>query len=142
GRENDIAVIGSTGDPEEGIALVVEREPDLLFVDVQMPVMDGIEMVRRIPDGSLPLVVFVTAFDEYAVRAFDLSAVDYVLKPVDAGRFHVAAERAKERLDLSRGAGTPAIRKMLDSPSAAADRVVVESNGRMRLLRLEDIEWI
>jgi len=142
-REGDVAVVGSTDDPEDALSLIAAQRPDLLFVDVQMPRVTGIDLVRMIPAESLPLVVFVTAYDEYAVSAFDLNAVDSVLKPVDAERFHVAVERAKRRPGLETAEQNSGLRRLLDSTTpAGADRIVVESNQRMRLLRVDEIEWI
>jgi two-component system, LytTR family, response regulator len=144
-RDDEISLIASTDDPDEVAALVIDRGPDLLLVDVQMPRVSGIDLVRRIRADLLPQVIFVTAYDEYAVSAFDLHAVDYVLKPVDAERFGVALNRAKKRLRLEHNEeGADAVRNLLasDAKSAALDRIAVQSNQRMRLLRLEEIEWI
>lgn len=144
-RDEEIAVIASSGNPSEAVSLVVDRAPDLLFVDVQMPRVSGIDLVRQIPEELLPVVIFVTAYDEYAVSAFDLHAVDYVLKPVDARRFSVALARAKDRLRNEPAArASKPLHNLLasDTQCAAVDRIVVQSNQRMRLLRIEEIEWI
>jgi two-component system LytT family response regulator len=143
-RDPDVAVVAASGDVDAVGPLIAGHAPDLLFMDVQMPGVSGIELVRAIPSELLPLVIFVTAYDEYAIAAFDLHAADYVLKPVDADRFCLALQRAKERLRLLHGKASDPVRNFLASGATAStlDRIAVQSNQRMRLLRVEEIEWI
>src|SRR6185436_5573952 len=96
--EPEIDVVGEAGGGTSAVKLIASLKPDLVFLDIQMPGLDGFGVLRAIAPKHLPLVVFVTAYDEHAIRAFDVQAVDYVLKPVVAGRFHEAVRRAVERL--------------------------------------------
>lgn len=93
----DVEVVAQCANGLEAVAAVMERAPDILFLDVQMPEMDGFEVVRRIGAEAMPAVVFVTAYDEFAVQAFEASAVDYLMKPVGPERFAVAMHRVNER---------------------------------------------
>lgn len=97
--ERDILIVGQVGDGEATIRAVSEHAPDLLFLDVQMPGLDGFATLRAIPAQQMPLVVFVTAYDHYAIGAFEANAVDYLLKPVDESRLHQALFRVREALD-------------------------------------------
>ena len=93
-----VELVGEAGDGLEALRLVEALRPDLLILDIQMPEMSGTEVAANLPPSSRPQVIFATAFDEHAVRAFDLAAVDYLLKPWDAERLFVALERARQRL--------------------------------------------
>ncbi|MBF6025421.1 LytR/AlgR family response regulator transcription factor [Lysobacter niastensis] len=95
GEHPDIEIVGQYGDGASAIAGLREHRPDLMFLDVQMPGMDGFETLRHIPADEMPLVVFVTAYDHYAIRAFEASATDYLLKPVDETRLHQALARVR-----------------------------------------------
>lgn len=97
--ERDIHIVGQVGDGAAAVRAVSEQAPDLLFLDVQMPGLDGFATLRAIPAQQMPQVVFVTAYDHYALDAFEASAVDYLLKPVDDGRLHQALFRVREALD-------------------------------------------
>ncbi|MDQ0009100.1 two-component system LytT family response regulator [Luteibacter jiangsuensis] len=97
--ERDIVIVGQVGDGAAAVHAVSEHAPDLLFLDVQMPGLDGFATLRAIPAQRMPLVVFVTAYDHYALQAFEASAVDYLLKPVDDSRLHQALFRVRETLD-------------------------------------------
>jgi len=94
----DIEIVGQCGDGQSALTAIAELQPDLMFLDVQMPGLDGFATLRALPAAQMPLVVFVTAFDHYAIRAFEASAVDYLLKPVDDSRLHQALFRAREAL--------------------------------------------
>jgi DNA-binding LytR/AlgR family response regulator len=95
----DVSVVGVAEGGAEAIALIEEQRPDLAFLDLQMPEIDGLDVVRLLRKDRLPLVAFVTAFDEFAVRAFELNAIDYLLKPVDSTRLRFTLTRAHDRLD-------------------------------------------
>ena len=97
--EPDIRIVGQVGDGAAAVRAVSEHAPDLLFLDVQMPGLDGFATLRAIPARQMPLVVFVTAYDHYAINAFETNAVDYLLKPVDDSRLHQALFRVREMLD-------------------------------------------
>ncbi|KFL37159.1 LytR/AlgR family response regulator transcription factor [Arenimonas donghaensis] len=97
-QQADIRIVGQCGDGGAAMKAVSEHSPDLMFLDVQMPGLDGFGTLRAIPATQMPLVVFVTAYDHYAIRAFEASAVDYLLKPVDDSRLHQALFRVREQL--------------------------------------------
>src|SRR2546428_2875245 len=98
--EPDIEVIGEASDGADAVEMLLALQPDLVFLDVQMPVFDGFEVVEKVSSEHLPIVVFVTAYDRYALKAFETHALDYLLKPFTASRFHAAIDRA--RLEVAR----------------------------------------
>ena len=163
----NVEVVGEAGNGPEAVERIAEAAPDLVFLDVQMPEMDGFEVLRALGPGRVPAVVFVTAYDEHAVRAFDAAAVDYLLKPFDDERFHRALERARARIGDRRvrelasrlaqvlsGAGvetpspppSPSPPESRPAPADAArsstERIVLKNNGRITFLDVEKIDWI
>jgi len=96
---DDVVIVGEAGSGPEAVDLIEKHRPDLALLDLQMPELDGIGVVRALKKAAVPLIVFVTAFDEYAVRAFEVSAVDYLLKPVEKARLREAINRAHERVE-------------------------------------------
>src|SRR5688572_23068978 len=105
----EIQVVAQAGNGLEALSAIERSEPDLVFLDVQMPGLTGFEVARRlIEDERAPAVVFVTAYDQRAIEAFEVNAVDYLLKPVDAGRLEQAVQRARKRLTSDRPAGARA----------------------------------
>src|SRR2546428_12023613 len=94
---NDVEIVGEAANGMEAVSLIESKRPDLALLDLQMPEVDGLGVVRLLKKNRTPLIAFVTAYDEYAVRAFELNAVDYLLKPVESGRLRQAIDRAKER---------------------------------------------
>jgi two-component system LytT family response regulator len=120
------------------------QEPDLLFLDVQMPELDGFAVVKRIGLEQMPAIIFVTAYDQYALAAFDAHAVDYLLKPFGRARFDRAVDRARER--VSRGNGDrEMLRRLLQTierHKAHIDSVPVTENGRILFIKTRDIQWI
>lgn len=134
-QDPDVESISEAGSGAEAVAAIRSTQPDLVFLDVQMPECGGFEVVRTLEaDGVLPVIVFVTAFDEYALRAFDAGALDYLLKPFDDSRFALALQRAK-RLAARRPA--PA-----DARSTEVPRLTVRSAGYEIYVRLTDIDWV
>jgi len=129
--EKDVALVGEYRTGEEALAGILESAPQVLFLDVRMPGMDGFALVQlletELPPEQRPFIVVVTAYDAYALRAFDVSAVDYLLKPFDRARFHAALTRARARV-TERPRPEP--------------RFVVRSASRMTLVRAADVEWI
>jgi two-component system, LytTR family, response regulator len=129
--EKDVSLVGEYSTGEEAVTGVLESAPHLLFLDVQMPGMDGFGLVQlleaRLAPEQRPFIVVVTAYDAYALRAFDVSAVDYLLKPFDRTRFRAAMARARVRVS--------------ERPRPEA-RFVVRSASRMQLVRAADVEWI
>lgn len=130
----------------EAVAKIREEKPDLVLLDVQMPRMDGFGVVAAVGAEQMPAVIFVTAHDQYAIRAFEISAVDYLLKPVTKERFHVAFERARKRL----GAAGPdeSTRQMMTVLEAIAkprrylSRLAIRSGERTVFLAMDDVEWM
>ena len=96
---DDVNVVGEAQDGQEAVELIQRERPDLAFLDLQMPGFDGLSVVRALKNGHIPLIAFVTAHDQYAIQAFDIEAVDYLLKPVDSARLRKTIKRAKERLE-------------------------------------------
>src|SRR5215510_4456037 len=96
--EENIEVVGEAASGREAIASIDALRPDLVFLDIQMPQVDGFAVARAVPLDRPPIIVFVTAYDEHALRAFDVHALDYLLKPVDPDRFHAAMDRVREQL--------------------------------------------
>ena len=145
GDEPDIDVIGECASGVEAVCEIEQKAPDLVFLDVQMPEMDGFAVARAINPGRLPALVFVTAFDQYAVQAFEVHALDYLLKPFSARRFKSALSHAREQL-AQRQATTLGRRLLevlpdLQKRDPAPDRLVVKSSGRVYFVRIADIDW-
>jgi two-component system LytT family response regulator len=143
--ERDIDVVGEATGGTSAVELIPALKPDLVFLDVQMPGLDGFGVLRAIAGTHLPLVIFVTAHDEHAIRAFDVQAVDYVLKPVVERRFREAVRRAVERL---RSSSADALARQMTSllerlpAPAAPDRLPVRTGERIVFVRFADIDWI
>jgi two-component system, LytTR family, response regulator len=140
-----VGEIREARDGLDAVAAVRESPPDLMFLDVQMPEMDGFGVVREIGAAGMPPVVFVTAHDQYAIQAFEINALDYLLKPVTAERFAKALERAKDR--LKEKPGEDASRQILSlletmaSPRRYASRIAVRSAGKTVFVDTADIDW-
>ena len=128
--EQDIDVIGECANGQEAIATINKRKPDLLFLDVQMPQMDGFAVMQAISFAAIPITIFVTAYDEYAVKAFEVHAFDYLLKPFDNARFELALGRAKQRIRM--GVNQP---KKLE-------RFVIKNAGQLSFVKISEIDWI
>jgi two-component system, LytTR family, response regulator len=146
--EGDVEVVGECGDGASAVAAIGELAPDLVFLDVEMPEVDGFDVVRAVGAGAMPAVIFVTAFDQYAVRAFDVHALDYVLKPIDVARFRVAVARARERLarpeanDLAARIAAALADIGRAAPPTFAKRLAVKSDGRVTLVDVGDVDRI
>ena len=142
-EEPDIAVVGECGDGASAIAAIASTRPDLVFLDVQMPERDGFDVVKALPPRRLPAILFVTAYDQYALRAFDVHAVDYLLKPFTGDRFRTALERARER--IARHVPDPALAGLaaeLRRRPAYLSRVPVKTGGRTVLVDLASVDWM
>jgi two-component system, LytTR family, response regulator len=141
--EPDVSIVGDCADGASALKAIVRERPDVVFLDVQMPELDGFEVLRQVPSTALPAIVFVTAFDRYALRAFDVHAIDYLLKPFTAERFRTALGRARDRVarrDPNRelAALVAELRARPRYLSRAAARV----GGRIVLVDLATVDWI
>ncbi|MEM7260934.1 MAG: LytTR family DNA-binding domain-containing protein [Planctomycetota bacterium] len=147
--QDDFEVVAECSDGHEGIEAIKEHSPDLIFLDIQMPELDGFEMLEQLEEDELPGVVFCTAFDDHAVKAFEVHAIDYLLKPIDRERFEKALGKIRERTSGGSGGIDDGLRKGLmalidDLPSRRKyrDRLVVKSEGRVIFIGADDIDWI
>ena len=145
-REEGIELVAECPNGTDAIEAIDRLQPDLVFLDVQMPGATGFEVIEAVGAERMPLVVFVTAFDQYALRAFDVHALDYLLKPFDRERFHEALVRARQHLD--RRTNGDLERRLLElvqdlKPSAQRlERFVIKSGGRVFFVRSDEIDWI
>ena len=125
---------------------IVECRPNLVFLDIQMPELDGFQVIAALDDDALPAVVFVTAYDEYAIRAFEVDAIDYLLKPVTAERFGAAVERVLSRIDRSEASVDSPIRMLAaraeEQRTAPATRFVARRGSKHYFVKVADIDWI
>ena len=144
--ERDIDIVGESSNGVEAVAAIRETSPDVVLLDVQMPELDGFGVVRALPPGRVPEIIFVTAHDRYAVRAFEVHALDYLLKPVDPDRVAGALHRARARLAAHRqGPLDPRLLALLDdlaSERRYLTRMPVKSEGRVLVVDLADVDWI
>ncbi len=140
GHEPDITVIGECGDAESAIDAIRNAHPDLVFLDVQMPDADGFDVIRAVGE-AMPTVVFVTAFDHYALAAFEVHALDYVLKPFTRTRFALSVARAREHLARGDRRLDTLIRD-LGCRSRYLSRFVVKDDSRVRLIGADKVDWI
>jgi len=146
GDEAGVELVGEAGSAEEAREALAEARPDLIFLDIQMPGEDGFDLLASLPAGERPAVVFVTAYDEYALRAFEVHAVDYLLKPFDRERLQVALERGREA--VSRGDGRTfdeqlrLVLEQLRGDQTHLNRFVIRSVGRIVFVDAEDVDWI
>ncbi|HVS54342.1 MAG TPA: LytTR family DNA-binding domain-containing protein [Opitutaceae bacterium] len=152
-RDRGVDIVGEASGGIEAVELIRREKPDLAFLDVQMPGGDGFEVLSRVGAAALPAVVFVTAYDEHALRAFEVNAVDYLLKPYDDARFEAALQRAKEQIRRRQADAVNArLAQLLDylqqnenAPAPAdgvADRILIKSSGEIFFLKPEEIDWI
>jgi two-component system, LytTR family, response regulator len=143
-RFKDIDIVGECGDGRSAVDTILERSPDLVFLDIQMPGMDGFEVLRALPMESMPAVIFLTAYDQYALRAFDFHALHYLLKPVNRTRFAAAISRARDLVDSKLKNGlAQRVKRMLDGTSDQyASRFAVQTGSRIQIVVAEDIEWV
>src|SRR5919205_1771055 len=149
GQLGSAEVVAQAGNGLEAIAAVERHDPDLVFLDIQMPGLSGFEVARRLleRDDESPALIFVTAYDQHAIEAFEVNAVDYLLKPVDTGRLEQAIQRARRRLSSERpAAGAPPLNdqlerivKMMSGRQIRRDQVAVKVGERFMLVQADDI---
>ena len=157
----DINVVQECKNGKEAIEAIIEHEPEILFLDIQMPGMTGFEMIKQIQNDVMPMIIFVTAYDQFAVDAFKVQAIDYLLKPVEEDRLTAAIERVKQHkekdyaidekqklLELAvslTGKSPSAIGELLESDEGAdkhADRLAIKDGSSITFVPIRDIDWI
>jgi two-component system LytT family response regulator len=144
----DVEIVGVCNDGTSAVETIDRTQPDLVFLDVQMPGMDGFEVIENLDSAKLPAVVFVTAHDGHAIRAFEIHALDFLLKPFDQTRFEKALERARTQIGKNHSQG-PAIDSRIVSlleelreERKYPERLIVKSSGRVFFVRTEEIDWV
>ena len=144
--DHDVEIVGECSNGKEAAEMIRTKNPDVVFLDVQMPEMDGFAVLEAIGAEQLPEIIFATAYEQYAIRAFELHALDYLLKPFDQARFKDAIKHAKERLRSERqNDGPRQIRALLESiknKPQYVERLVIKAGGRITFLRTDEINWI
>jgi len=146
-ERSDVDVIGECGDGRSAIHQIQSLSPDLVLLDIQMPELDGLEVIREVGPDAMPAVVFVTAYDEHALAAFELHAFDYILKPVSRQRFTHAIDRVvglirADSKDQPADRPLTALIEAMRSERSALDRIAVKSDGRVLFIRVGEIDWI
>jgi two-component system LytT family response regulator len=142
--ESELEVIAECSNGAQTLNVIQENHPDLLFLDVQMPRLNGFEVLEALPPDQIPLVIFTTAHDEHAIRAFEVSALDYLLKPFTEARFRKALHRARSQLrqGLRQAPGVGALLTHWQTSPGPPRRLLVRSAERILFLRLEEIEHV
>lgn len=144
--ERDIKIIGECADGRSALSTIQEQAPDLIFLDVQMPELDGFGVLEALGPERMPFVIFVTAYDQYALRAFEVHALDYLLKPFDRERFQKALQRSKEQIQREKTGDLSqrllALLEDLKKEKKYLERLVIKSAGRVIFLKAEEIDWI
>jgi two-component system LytT family response regulator len=139
-EQPDIQIAAEAEDGLSAAAAIVETEPDVVFLDIQMPGLSGLEVAAQLDPESAPLLVFVTAFDEHAIQAFELDAVDYLLKPFDKDRLHKALTRIRSRRAAAESAA-PAVRAAR-AQTGLSEHLLVPKGGRLQLIEAAAIHWL
>lgn len=151
-RESDVEIVGECANGREAIAAIKELSPDLVFLDVQMPLLDGFGVIESLGAEATPAVVFVTAYDEHAIRAFEVNALDYLLKPIDPERFRKTLARARGQIVNSHSKQLEqkfaALLRSLDefkasgATPASLERIAIKEQGRVFFLSVNEIDWL
>ncbi len=142
----EVEIVVECVNGHEAIDAIQTHHPDLLFLDIQMPEVAGFEVLEALREERMPIVIFVTAYDQYAVRAFDFHALDYLLKPFDRERFNTALSRAKEQLRRERNGELDkrilALLEAIRAEKKYVDRLVIKNGGRVSFLDADEVHWI
>lgn len=148
-KEPDVEIVGEAGDGRTALEQIADQQPDLVFLDVQMPELDGFGVLAELPADARPAVIFVTAHDQFALKAFEVHALDYLLKPFDRERLQKALNRARQQ--MAAPAGSAELQQQLSAllaginrpaPAAAPDRLAVKSSGRIIFVNTGEIDWV
>jgi two-component system LytT family response regulator len=138
--EADIEIIGASVNGREAVEAIHQLKPDLVFLDVQMPELDGFGVVSQLDPSQMPVIIFITANHEFALKAFEVQALDYLIKPCGRDRFQLALKRA--RVQIQRRQVDRLIASEVKTAPRLPGRLAVKSEGRILFVRLEDIEWV
>ena len=148
-REPDVELVGTASDGREALDIIRRARPELLFLDVQMPQLDGFGVLQQLAPDELPITILVTAYDKYAIQAFDAHAIDYLLKPFSDQRFDDALGRARKylasadvRAQTDQLTAAAEERRNVDTRSGYLERLVLKSNGCVTFLDVNDVDWI
>lgn len=139
----DVEIVGEAGNGKKAGQMIAEADPDLVFLDVQMPEMDGLSLLESLDPKSLPFIIFTTAYEEYAIKAFEYHALDYLLKPFDQKRFASALEHAKRSIRSGDSASSQ-IMELISSIKKPKylERLLIKHNGRIVFVNIKDVDWI
>jgi len=146
--ETDFEIVGECKNGREAVSALEKLSPELIFLDIQMPLLDGFSFIEKVGAQNLPEIVFVTAYDEYAIRAFEINALDYLLKPVDPERFQKTLERVREQIKNKQPRQMEqklaALLEKLKLPESEKhlERIAIKENGRVTFLNIDEILWI
>jgi len=145
-NEVDIEVIDESGNGFEALSKIQEKKPELVFLDVRIPEMNGFEIIEQIDEENIPHIIFVSAHEKYALRAFEMHALDYLLKPFDENRFQQALCRARERIQIRKtGEITCRLKELIHNVKSEhkyLDRLVIKTEGRIFFIKTDEINWI
>jgi two-component system, LytTR family, response regulator len=141
-----VIVVGECGNGRDAVTAILDEPPDLVFLDIQMPLMDGFAVIEKVGIERMPAVVFTTAYEQYAIRAFEVHALDYLLKPFDQIRFHQVMKHARERLRKTQDEDERRqVTQLLESVRERAEyleRLIIKSDARIIFLKTDEIAWI
>ncbi|MFO1462071.1 MAG: LytTR family DNA-binding domain-containing protein [Verrucomicrobiota bacterium] len=145
--EREVSHVGEATNGEEAVSRILDLKPDLVFLDIQLPGFTGFGVLERLSDHKIPAVVFVTAHDDFALKAFEVNAVDYLLKPFDRERFRTALNRATERLRTSRPDDlsnklNAVLAQLQPKAGLSFERIPVKSGGRVTFVNAADVDWV
>lgn len=148
-KENDIEIVGEAENGNEAIRLIRSLKPDLVFLDIRMPKVGGFDVIEKIGSASMPLVIFLTAYDEYAIEAFRRNALDYLLKPLDKAVFRDSLQKARRQLEKERLATQAekldsllAALTTKESPAALPSRIAMKLSGQVHFLLPAELHWV
>jgi two-component system LytT family response regulator len=145
GEHDGVEIVGECADGESAVRSILELRPDLVLLDIKMPELDGFGVVEALKGEELPAIIFVTAYDEFAIRAFEVEAVDYLLKPINPERFARALARALAALERPESGATRKVQEFVERVERSRrylTRFVVRDRSKLSFVRVEDVDWI